>query len=234
LLKSDELKGVSAEKRRFLSNKALHDRYIIEEGTPFIFISLVLAVITFLSGFEILSFILFLMTLFITWFFRNPERTPPEKENLIISPADGRVIKIEEARSDEIPGQTLRKISIFMTLFNVHVNRNVCSGQVQAIHYRQGKFFSANLDKASEFNERSTVVIKMADGRQIVTIQIAGLVARRIVWWIKENDPVQKGERFGMIRFGSRLEVFMPLDSAVLVKVGDKVRAGETPIGELT
>jgi phosphatidylserine decarboxylase len=171
--------------------------------------------------------------MFITWFFRNPNRTPPEKEALIVSPADGRIIKIEEARSEEIPGESLRKISIFMTLFDVHVNRMPCSGQVQAIHYRQGKFFSANLDKASEFNERNTIVVETSGHRKIVTIQIAGLVARRIAWWIKEKDPVQKGERFGMIRFGSRLEVFMPLNSAVLVKVGDKVRAGETPIGEL-
>ena len=225
--------NVFQEKRRALSKEGLHSRYIIEEGTPFIISSLIIAVLVLLSGLEVLSILFFCIALFITWFFRNPKRNPPEKETLIVSPADGRVIKIEEARSEEIPGQTLRKISIFMTLFNVHVNRNVCSGQVQAIRYRKGKFFSANLDKASEFNERNTVVIKMADGRQIVTIQIAGLVARRIVWWIKENDTVRKGERFGMIRFGSRLEVFMPLSSALLVKIGDKVKAGETPIGEL-
>ena len=144
------------------------------------------------------------------------------------------VIRIEEAQSEEIPGQPLRKVSIFMNVFNVHVNRFPCSGEIRTIRYRAGKFFSANLDKASEFNERNAVVIRMADGREIVTIQIAGLIARRIVWWIKENETAQKGKRFGMIRFGSRLEVFMPLSSAVLVNIGDKVRAGETPIGELT
>lgn len=216
-----------------MSKEGQHSRYIIEEGTPFIISSLIIAILTLISGLKVLFILFFCVAIFITWFFRNPKRKPPEKETLIISPADGRVIKIEEARSEEIPGQTLRKISIFMNLFNVHVNRIPCSGQVQAIRYREGKFFSANLDKASELNERNTVVIRMADGREIVTIQIAGLVARRIVWWIKEKDMVQKGERFGMIRFGSRLEVFMPLDSDILVKIGDKVKAGETTIGEL-
>jgi phosphatidylserine decarboxylase len=216
-----------------LSKEIQHSRYIIEEGTPFIALFLITAIVTFLSGLKILPVLFLFVTLFAIWFFRNPERISPEKETLIVSPADGRVIRIEEAQSEEVPGQTFCKISIFMTLFNVHVNRNVCSGQVYAVHYRKGKFFSANLDKASEFNERNTVVIEMADGRKIVTIQIAGLVARRIVWWIKQGDVVQKGKRFGMIRFGSRLEVFMPLDSVVLVKIGDKVKAGETPIGEL-
>jgi phosphatidylserine decarboxylase len=188
----------------------------------------------YLGGFRIVSLFFFLLSFFILWFFRNPERMTPDKEGLIISPADGVVIKVEDAQSEEIPGENLRKISIFMNIFNVHVNRFPCSGEVTKINYRPGKFFSANLDKASEFNERNTVVVRMADGREIVTIQIAGLVARRIVWWIKEKDIIQKGKRFGMIRFGSRLEVFMPLSSSVLVHVGDKVTAGETPIGELT
>lgn len=216
-----------------MSKEIQHSSYIITEGIPFIVFFLVISILAFLTGLNVPSIFFLFVTLFVTWFFRNPERISPAKETLIVSPADGRVIKIEEAQSEEVPGQTLRKISIFMTLFNVHVNRSVCSGQVHAIHYRKGKFFSANLDKASEFNERNTIVIEMPDGRRIVTIQIAGLVARRIVWWIKEGDVAQKGERFGMIRFGSRLEVFMPLNSAVLVKLGDKVRAGETAIGEL-
>lgn len=217
-----------------MSEEEKHGRYIISEGNPFIFSSLLVAGLIYLSGLRFVSLFFFLVALFITWFFRNPDRTPLEKEGWILSPADGVVIKIEEARCEQIPGQTLRKVSIFMNVFNVHVNRFPCSGEVTAIHYRKGKFFSANLDKASELNERNTVVIKMADGREIVTIQIAGLIARRIVWWISENDAAQKGKRFGMIRFGSRLEVFMPLDTAVLVNIGDKVRAGETPIGELT
>ncbi len=225
--------GIVRRGRWQLSKEEQHSECIISEGLPFIAVSLVIAIVVFLSGFKVVSLFFFVLLFFITWFFRNPERATPEKEGLIISPADGVVIRIEEASSQEIPGQTLRKISIFMNVFNVHVNRFPCSGIVRTINYKKGKFLSANLDKASEANERNTVVIRMADGREIVTIQIAGLVARRIVWWIKEKDVAQKGKRFGMIRFGSRLEVFMPLSSAVLVKTGDKVRAGETPIGEL-
>jgi phosphatidylserine decarboxylase len=216
-----------------LSKEEQHSEWIIGEGIPFIAGALVVAVLALMAGFKIASLVFFALLLFITWFFRNPERITPEKEGLIISPADGVVIRIEEASNTEVPGQTLRKISIFMNIFNVHVNRFPCSGVVRTIRYKEGKFLSANLDKASETNERNTVVIRMADGREIVTIQIAGLIARRIVWWIKENDVAQKGKRFGMIRFGSRLEVFMPLGSAVLVNVGDRVKAGETPIGEL-
>ncbi|MBW6485094.1 MAG: phosphatidylserine decarboxylase family protein [Syntrophobacterales bacterium] len=217
-----------------MSKEDQHSSYIIGEGLPFVFASFLAAILIYWAGFRFASLFFFCLALFITWFFRNPERKTPEKEGLIISPADGLVIKIEEAQSEESPGQIMRKVSIFMNVFNVHVNRFPCSGEIRTISYRPGKFLSANLDKASEVNERNTVVIRMADGREIVTIQIAGLIARRIVWWIKEHDIAQKGKRFGMIRFGSRLEVFMPLSSAVLVKIGDKVRAGETPIGELT
>jgi len=217
-----------------LSEEKKHSRYIIEEGIPFIFASFLVALLVYMSGLKFISLFFFFLALFVTWFFRNPERNMPEKEGLIISPADGVVIRIEEAQSEEIPQQIMKKVSIFMNVFNVHVNRFPCSGEVKAIHYREGKFLSANLDKASECNERNTVVIKIPDGREIVTIQIAGLIARRIVCWTKENDIAQKGKRFGMIRFGSRLEVFMPLGSAVLVNIGDRVRAGETPIGELT
>ncbi|MEA1970849.1 MAG: phosphatidylserine decarboxylase, partial [Thermodesulfobacteriota bacterium] len=122
---------------------------------------------------------------------------------------------------------------IFMNIFNVHVNRAPCAGTVKKISYRKGKFFPANLDKASALNERNLVLIETVDGIQILTIQIAGIIARRIVCWVKEGLEVQKGERFGLIKFGSRLEVFMPLGSTIHVKVGDKVRAGETRIGYL-
>ena len=120
-----------------------------------------------------------------------------------------------------------------MNIFNVHVNRSPYSGRVRFIRYRSGKFLSANLDKASALNERNTVMVQTDDGREIMTVQIAGLIARRIVCWLREGMQVRKGDRFGLIRFGSRLEVFLPLGSAILVEVGDRVRAGETPIGEL-
>jgi len=185
------------------------------------------------AGFRGLGLVLLLLTLFVLWFFRNPQRKTPEKEKLVISPADGKVIRIEETASEEQPGKTCLKISIFMNIFNVHVNRIPYSGRVRFIRYRSGKFLSANLDKASALNERNTVMVQTDDGREIMTVQIAGLIARRIVCWLREGMQVRKGDRFGLIRFGSRLEVFLPLGSAILVEVGDRVRAGETPIGEL-
>lgn len=189
--------------------------------------------LAFVAGFRGFSSVLLVLTLFVLWFFRNPARKTPETENLVISPADGRVIRIEETTSDEQPGATFRKISIFMNVFNVHVNRMPCSGRIRSIRYRQGKFLSANLDKASALNERNTIMVRTDDGREIMIVQIAGLIARRIVCWLTEGMQVRRGDRLGLIRFGSRVEVFLPLGSNVLVKIGDKVRAGETPIGEL-
>lgn len=211
-----------------------HSNIIVREGFPFIVPLGAVTLVCFIAGFIGLSALLLLLTLFVVWFFRNPQRTAPEDRWLVISPADGKVIRIEETTSEELPGRTFRKISIFMNVFNVHVNRMPCAGEVFSIRYRPGKFLSADLDKASELNERNAVLLRMADGREIITIQIAGLIARRIVCWLKEGMQVQKGERFGLIRFGSRVEVFMPLEASILVKVGDKVKAGETPIGGLT
>jgi phosphatidylserine decarboxylase len=210
-----------------------HNGFIAGEGFPFIIPLGVASLLAFLAGFKGISLVLLGMTLFVVWFFRNPQRNTPEKDGLVISPADGRVIRIEETASDEFPGRTFHKISIFMNVFNVHVNRIPCSGEVRFIRYREGKFLSANLDKASAQNERNTILLRTADGREIMTVQIAGLIARRIVCWLKEGMQVQRGERFGLIRFGSRVEVFLPPGSTILVKVGEKVRAGETPIGEL-
>jgi phosphatidylserine decarboxylase len=210
-----------------------HNGFIAGEGIPFILPMGGATLLAFVAGFRGLSLVLLVLTLFVVWFFRNPQRKTPEKDGLVISPADGRVIRIEETTSDEQPGITFQKISIFMNVFNVHVNRIPCSGKVRFIRYREGKFLSANLDKASALNERNTVMLQTADGREIMTVQIAGLIARRIVCWLKEGMQVQRGERFGLIRFGSRVEVFLPLGSTLLVRVGKKVRAGETPIGEL-
>jgi len=210
-----------------------HDQFIAVEGLPMILPLAGATLLALVAGYRGLGLVLLLLTLFVLWFFRNPQRKTPEKEKLVISPADGKVIRIEETASEEQPGKTCLKISIFMNIFNVHVNRIPYSGRVRFIRYRPGKFLSANLDKASALNERNTVMVQTDDGREIITVQIAGLIARRIVCWLREGMQVRKGDRFGLIRFGSRLEVFLPLGSAILVEVGDRVRAGETPIGEL-
>jgi phosphatidylserine decarboxylase len=219
---------------RRLSNEVNHSSVVVKEGIPLIIPPAAAAIIAFLAGFFWIAGLLFLVTLFVVWFFRNPERTAQENPFQLISPADGKVIRIEEVSIEGQSDRSCLKISIFMNVFNVHVNRIPCSGQIVSIHYSPGKFLSANLDKASALNEKNTVLIRRDDGREIVVIQIAGLIARRIVCWIKEGIKVKKGERFGLIRFGSRVEVLLPLGSTSLVKIGDKVRAGETPIGELT
>jgi phosphatidylserine decarboxylase len=216
-----------------LLNDLDHSSVIVKEGIPFIIPPGVAAIVAFLAGFPWIAGPLLLLTFFVVWFFRNPERTGPDNPPQLISPADGKVIRIEEVSGVGDSHRSFLKISIFMNVFNVHVNRIPCSGQVASICYSPGKFLSANLDKASELNEKNTVRIRRDDGREIIVVQIAGLIARRIVCWIKEDMKLKKGERFGLIRFGSRVEVLLPLGSTPLVKIGDKVRAGETPLGEL-
>lgn len=211
-----------------------HDSIIAREGYIFILLAALFTVSAFFTAPLWVALLFFLITAFIVWFFRNPERKAPPGEKFVISPADGKVIKIEEVQDHEILAGLHRKISIFMNVFSVHVNRIPFAGRIETIRYYEGQFFSANLDKASLDNERNGLVIRMDDGRAIGMLQIAGLVARRIVCWVNEGMMVEKGERFGLIRFGSRVDVLLPADTTVLVSVGDKVRAGETPIGGLS
>ena len=211
-----------------------HDHIIAREGFPFIIISLILTVLAAFFGLTIVTVILLCVTTFIVCFFRNPERHFIDEDGLVICPADGRVIRIEDIEVNGSMKGQFKKISIFMNVFNVHVNRAPCGGTIEKIQYHPGKFLSANLDKASAENERNEVMIRTQDGREIWVVQIAGLIARRIVCWVGERDMINKGDRFGLIRFGSRVEVFLPSASRVVVKIGDKVRAGKTPIGYLS
>jgi phosphatidylserine decarboxylase len=210
-----------------------HDGIIAREGLPFIIPLGIFTILFAFFGFIWITILFFIATAFVTWFFRNPKRRTPDDPKSVISPADGEVIKIEDIpESDFLKGPS-KKISIFMNVFNVHVNRIPYSGTINRIHYHKGNFFSANLDKASSLNERNSILIKTDNGKEILTVQIAGLIARRIECWVKEGMHVNKGDRFGLIRFGSRLEIFLPSDSITSVKIGDKVKAGETPIGWL-
>ncbi len=206
---------------------------IVREGLPFIVPLVLLTAVSALMGGWVPTVVLGAITVFVVAFFRNPERETPKDRKLVISPADGRVIRIEEVSGQELMSGPLKKISVFMNVFNVHVNRLPYDGIVDVIRYRPGKFLSADLDKASEQNERNAVHIRTWDDRELLTVQIAGLVARRIVCWLKEGMTARAGDRFGMIRFGSRLEVFLPAEATVLVRIGDKVRAGQTPIGRM-
>jgi phosphatidylserine decarboxylase len=210
-----------------------HTGYIVREGAPFIIGLGILTIALFWIGFKGLAVLALAIMLFVIFFFRNPERTIPGEQGLLVSPADGRILKVEEVELDGLLKGRFRKVSIFMNVFNVHVNRAPYTGNVVKIEYHSGKFLSADLDKASADNEKNTVLIRTKEGKQLLTIQIAGLIARRIVCWIGEGMEVARGERFGLICFGSRLEVVLPLESKILVRVGQKVRAGETPMGYL-
>ena len=176
------------------------------------------------------------LTVWCYYFFRDPERVIPTREDLIVSPADGVVSLIENAVPPSelgMPDKALTRVSVFMSVFNCHVNRAPIAGQISAIAYRPGKFFNASLDKASADNERNSLCIDMKDDRQLAVVQIAGLVARRIVCFSSKGDQIETGERFGLIRFGSRLDVYLPDGLVPMVGLGQTVIAGETVIADL-
>jgi len=173
-------------------------------------------------------------TFFIIYFFRDPDRTVPNGAGLVVSPADGKVVAAGTVENSTYYEGTCRKISVFMSVFNVHVNRMPCKGKVKKIIYNPGKFISANLDKASKENEQNAVYLETEDGKEICTVQIAGLIARRIICKVQEGDEVDRGQRFGMICFGSRLDIYLPKNSKLNVVVGDIVKAGTSVLGELT
>ena len=174
------------------------------------------------------------VTFFIAFFFRDPDRVVPISDGALVSPADGRVVisgKVDHTPFYDGPCQ---KVSIFMSVFNVHVNRIPHDGRVEKIEYHPGKFVNASLDKASEDNERNAVFIITDQGRRFCVVQIAGLIARRIICHIQAEETVYRGRRFGLICFGSRLDVYLPLETRLNVAVGDKVKAGTSIVGYLS
>ena len=205
--------------------------FIHPEGWRF---AITFFVISILLGFVsiAISIIGYLLTIFTLWFFRDPERDTPYDSNSIISSADGKVCLIDESyppKEVSLSQEKMKRICVFMNVFNVHINRSPVSGTVKAIVYKEGQFLNASLDKASEKNERSSLVISSANsGPEIVVVQIAGLIARRILGFVSSNDNLVQGERFGLIRFGSRVDIYMPLDAVTKCSVGDKVVAGES------
>jgi phosphatidylserine decarboxylase len=173
------------------------------------------------------------LTLFVCWFFRDPDRQVPEGDNLLVSPADGRVIRVDRLAACEHLTGACQKVSIFMNVFNVHVNRIPFDGVVEKVVYTPGRFINASFDKASVHNERNALTIRTPGGDRFVVVQIAGLVARRIVNCAAAGRRVHKGERYGMIQFGSRLDLYLPMDFQVQVQKGDITRAGVTVIGQM-
>ena len=212
-------------------------------GYPFIGGGLA-ATILLLLIWEPLGIFALILTLFILYFFRDPKRAVPQKEGLIIAPADGRVISItsghalpdglgSDLSSDVEAGDDFTKISIFLSVLDVHVNRNPIGGEVVDTFYFEGKFLNAELDKASEENERSAALIKTSDDKYIGVVQIAGLIARRIITDLKTGDNVAVGERFGLIRFGSRADIYLPKGVQALVCVGQRTLGGETILADI-
>jgi phosphatidylserine decarboxylase len=204
---------------------------IAREGWPFIAIAVVVSLaVTFWSPWGSLP--LWLITLFVVQFFRDPPRVAPDGELNVLSPADGRVVAVEQAQ-DPYAHRDALKISVFMNVFNVHSNRAPVDGEVMSIDYFAGQFFNAALDKASQQNERNAIVLRTRQGGLVTAVQIAGLVARRILCYSKAGDHVYRGQRYGFIRFGSRVDVYLPPASRPRVSLGDKVQATSTVLAEL-
>ena len=202
---------------------------IAREGWPFVGLTVGLALVATWLDWTVIAVLLWLVAVFVLQFFRDPARTPPVGEGLITSPADGRIVVVGKA-TDPITGQESLKISVFMNVFNVHSNRAPIQGRVMDVQYFPGAFFNAAIDKASEQNERSAMVIEDPQGRRLTCIQIAGLVARRILSYVKPGDSLLRGARYGFIRFGSRVDVYCPPGTQALVSVGDKVYAHSTAL----
>jgi len=202
---------------------------IAREGWPFVGLTVGLALVATWLDWTVIAVLLWLVAVFVIQFFRDPARTPPVGEGLITSPADGRIVLVGKA-ADPMTGQECLKISVFMNVFNVHSNRAPIQGRVMDVQYFPGAFFNAAIDKASEQNERSAMVIEDPQGRRLTCIQIAGLVARRILCYVKPGDSLLRGARYGFIRFGSRVDVYCPSGTQALVSVGDKVYAHSTAL----
>jgi phosphatidylserine decarboxylase len=203
---------------------------IAREGWPFLGIAVAVAVVVtyFCSAWSIPFWII---ALFVLQFFRDPARTIPQNPNAVLSPADGRIVVVGKAQ-DPYAGREALKISVFMNVFNVHSNRAPVDGKIDKVQYFPGKFVNADLDKASLENERNALVITAANNQVVTCVQVAGLIARRILCYVKPGDTLARGQRYGFIRFGSRVDVYLPLTATPKVVVGDKVSATETILAE--
>jgi phosphatidylserine decarboxylase len=204
---------------------------LAREGWPFIALSLAAAIVVWAWAGFAWSIPLWIVFVFIVQFFRDPPRAVPAQVNAVLSPADGRIVKVEKTLDPYTERDSLL-ISVFMNVFNVHSNRAPVDGTVERVVYSPGKFINADLDKASSENERNAMVVRLA-GERITVVQVAGLIARRILCYVKQGDQLARGQRYGFIRFGSRVDVYLPLTANPKVAVGDIVYATRTVIAEL-
>lgn len=203
---------------------------VADEGWIFILPLSIVTAILFAASWMVMGCIVLILTCFVLFFFRDPERTISEGRAAVLSPADGTVVAIKDVYETDYLQQDVKQISIFLSIFNVHVNRSPIDGVVELVKYNPGKFHIASLDKASIYNEQVAVVI--ADRKQKILVkQIAGIIARRIVCYAKRGEMLRRGDRYGMIRFGSRVDLYLPKESEIRVKVGDKLKGGLDSIG---
>lgn len=207
---------------------------VARAGFPFIYTASFVTAVFALLGLTGLAISGLVVSLFICFFFRDPDRVVPNTPGALVSPADGKVICVEQLPSSRFFDGPCQKISIFMTVFNVHVNRVPCGGTVKEVKYFPGKFLSANLDKASQDNEHNAVFLESESGKPVCMVQIAGLIARRIICGVQRGHKVVTGQRMGLICFGSRVDVYLPGEAHILVSIGERVQAGTTLIGALT
>ncbi len=205
---------------------------IAREGWPYLVIALLVALVLSVLGWWLLAVLAWVAFLFVLQFFRDPPRSVPTQPNAVLAPADGRIVRIGPAQ-DPYVGRDALMISVFMNVFNVHSNRSPVDGTVAETWYHQGKFVNAALEKASTDNERNALKLVTPNGVDVTCVQIAGLVARRILCYVKKGDRLQRGQRYGFIRFGSRVDLYLPPDAIPRASVGDKVYATESVVAEL-
>lgn len=203
------------------------------EGAPFLIFSALCSLVFALVGLIYPALFFLALTGFILYFFRDPVRVLPTEPGAVVAPADGKVIVVQEVDDTRFLGERVQKISIFMNVFNVHVNRIPLSGSVQQVRMQPGRFYAADKEKAELHNEYCALTIATPDGRRYAVVQVAGLIARRIVCRAEIGDQLKAGERYGLIRFGSRVDIYLPLQAKITTRVGDKVRSGESLLGYL-
>ena len=204
-----------------------------KEGIPFIGAAVGATLLAGWLGWMVAAVGTAFLTLFVSWFFRNPSRVVPQGSRLVVASGDGKVVAIEEEFEPRFIKDRSIRISIFLNVFDVHINRVPCEGVIEDVQYQPGLFLVASKPDATLRNEQNALMIRTAQGVKVLCVQVAGLIARRIVCWISPGDRAVRGERFGLIRFGSRMDTFLPIGTAVRVAVGDRVKGGETILGEL-
>ena len=204
-----------------------------KEGIPFIAVPAGVTLLAGWLGWIVLAVGAALLTVFVAWFFRNPARVIPKDPHLVVASGDGKVIAIEEEFEPRYLKDRAVRVTIFLNVFNVHINRMPCDGMVEDVQYQPGAFLVASRPEATLRNEQNALMIRTTDGIKVLCVQVAGLIARRIVCWASPHDRAVRGERFGLIRFGSRMDTFLPVGTSLRVALGDRVKGGETVIGEL-